>query len=187
MPKDISRRQFFRLGPTGFAERHVGDRRNDEPLCIRPPGALLDPDQFLAACERCGKCAEACPHDAIQHLGPAAGAEEGTPYLDPEHAPCHWCPSMDCIAACPSEALSRDGHEPVAAVATAELDPDQCLVSQGILCDDCSHYCPSTIRAITFAGRLPVLNQDKCVGCGLCSYYCAATPTAIRIVPRPTT
>jgi len=59
---------------------------------------------------------------------------------------------------------------------------DSCLVSQGILCDECAAVCPASVRAVRMVGRQPQIDADACVGCGLCAHYCAAEPVAIRIV-----
>ena len=88
---------------------------------------------------------------------------------------------MDCIQACPSGALSFGDNESVLPIGVAVIDPDLCLVSQGILCDTCAVRCPSDVRAIRMHGRLPVLDRDRCTGCGLCAYHCEAEPGAISI------
>ena len=184
MDRQITRRQFLRLNPLDVVKMSKGTEGGARALLIRPPGALKDEEQFLAACERCSRCSEACPFDVISHLGPAAGAGEGTPYLDPEAVPCHWCADMPCIRACPSGALSFNDAGEAEPIAKAELDLGACLTQQGILCDDCATVCPSNIRAITMENRVPHLNRERCVGCGLCAYHCAATPTAIRVKDR---
>jgi len=188
MAAQFSRRNLFRLKPTDLAQlwvqsRRQGGRAGEEPEpVIRPPGALAVEADFLSACERCHQCIEACPFDAIQPLGPAAGRAEGTPFLTPADKPCHWCPGMDCIRACPSGALRFGENETVPPMAKAVLNSDRCLVTQGILCDTCAMRCPSHIRAIQMRGRMPVLDAERCTGCGLCAHYCEAEPGAISIV-----
>lgn len=187
MSAEFSRRNLFRLKPTDLAQLWVKSRQQDEgagdqpETYIRPPGALKIDEEFLSACERCHKCIEACPYDAIQPLGPIAGAAEGTPFLTPEVKPCHWCSDMDCINACPSGALSFGENKTVPEIAKAVIDPDLCLVGQGVLCDTCAVRCPTEIKAIRMRGRAPVLDADLCTGCGLCAYYCDAEPHAISI------
>lgn len=188
MPQKFTRRQFLRLGLFDHLNL-VRDANNpeysqSELSPIRPPGALKDDEEFLAACDRCQKCSDACPYDVISHLGPMAGKGEGTPFLDPEKTPCRWCPTMDCINACPSGALSFDDDGSVDPIGKAVLDLNLCLTQQGILCDDCVTVCPSNIKAIEMVNRTPQINPDKCVGCGLCVHYCAATPVAISVAPH---
>jgi len=189
MPAEFSRRNLFRLKPTDLAQLWVKSRRQEDgagdrpEAYIRPPGASKVAAEFLSLCERCHKCMEACPFDVIQLLGPVAGVAEGTPFLTPETQPCHWCPSMDCIHACPSGALSFGGNEKVAPIARAVINLDLCLVSQGVLCDTCAVRCPTEIKAIRMKERFPVLDAERCTGCGLCAYHCEAEPHAITILP----
>ena len=180
MSRRISRRQFFRLMPTAIRSSNKSpDNPGDHPV-IRPPGALKDPQTFLESCHRCKACSAACPYNVIGHLGPAAGEEEGTPFINPEENPCRWCPTMDCINACPSGALRFNENGTVGPIAKAELNLDACLTKQGILCDDCVVACPTFVNAIKLCDHQPRLDSQKCVGCGLCSYYCPALPVAIR-------
>jgi MauM/NapG family ferredoxin protein len=155
-----------------------GDRQAPPP--VRPPGARSPEAEFAAACERCGKCSQACPYDVIRHLGPEAGATEGTPFLTPDTDPCRWCPTMDCIHACPTDALQLVAGQRPAPMALAVVDPAACLNSQGILCDECASVCPSDVRAVTVSfGKTPVIDQQACTGCGLCVFHCAAEPKAL--------
>ena len=180
MSDSISRRQFFRLDLRAIAS---GVRAADRPA-IRPPGALPTEAAFVEACDGCRKCSQACPYDVILHLGPDAGTGEGTPYLDPEEAPCRWCASMDCVQACPTGALRLQAGEAPAPIAVARLQMDACLNSQGTLCDECATACPANVRAIRVRfGKMPELDPDACVGCGLCAWHCAAEQKALIIEP----
>ena len=176
MSDSISRRQFFRLR---LSDVFGGFDREVAPSYVRPPGARADEEEFLSLCERCGQCAAACPFDVIQKLGPSAGRSEGTPFLQPAENPCHWCPDMDCVAACPSGALRLDLQGGATPIGKVELDSSACLNAQGILCDTCATACPSSVRAIRMVGRMPQLDQESCVGCGLCVRYCEAAPAAL--------
>ena len=64
----ITRKEFLKnaaaaaaaLTPAGMALRSAGS--TERPL--RPPGALPE-EEFLSVCIRCGRCADACPNQAI--------------------------------------------------------------------------------------------------------------------------
>jgi len=189
MPTKLSRRTLFRLKPADLARLWVWSRREqdgaqDEPaVAFRPPGALASEEAFMATCERCHRCVQACPASAIQIAGPVTGEAEGTPLLSPLTQPCLWCPTMDCIEACPSGALSFGADRFVPPVGRAVIDPDRCLTGQGILCDTCAVRCPPHVGAIRMRGRYPELDAGKCVGCGLCAAFCEAEPGAIAIEP----
>ncbi len=185
MSNDLSRRQFFRLGPLdilrGMIDRKgdSGQGRGSEP--IRPPGALAK-EEFLALCERCRKCSDACMHNTIRHSGPASGVGEGMPFLLPEEVPCYWCERVDCAAACPSGALQIEEGVWPKPIALAVVDNDACLNSRGTICDMCVYYCPVSVKALFMKDQLPVIDAARCVGCGLCSHYCAAPESAIQMI-----
>ena len=183
MSRTISRRQFFRLMPAMVKSTDKPSNDPGDLHVVRPPGAMKDPQAFLDTCQRCKACSAACPYDVIGHLGPAAGMEEGTPFINPEKNPCRWCPTMDCIKACSSGALAFNDTGSVDAIAKAELDLNACLTQQGILCDDCVTACPTSVNALTLHNHKPQLDLQKCVGCGLCSYYCPTAPAAVRNNP----
>lgn len=185
----ISRRDLFRLRPRDVAslvrdEYRSGSGRAEavNPVYIRPPGAIPEPE-FLDACTRCTKCVEACPHSVIEPLGVVAGPAGGTPALQPETNPCRWCPSMDCIRACASGALSFGSNAAPLPIARAVLNTETCLNRQGILCDTCVMICPPAAKALTMRNREPVLDPEKCVGCGLCAWHCESQPSSFSILP----
>lgn len=189
MATPISRRALFRLRPADVLflvrESRQGDGGEScQPKPWRPPGAVDSEDEFLSLCERCGKCSEACPHDVISHLGPAAGPAEATPIIDPIKNPCRWCTTMDCIRACPSGALRFDTNGGVDPIGKASLNLDTCLTGQGILCDTCAQVCPSTIEAIRMRNNRPELDVERCTGCGMCAYYCESDPVSITMQPE---
>lgn len=188
MPEPISRRQLFRF-KLGDITRHFKEGQEEtgeeeKEKWIRPPGAIAEESNFLAACERCPHCADACPHGAITFLGPSEGKLEGSPVMHPVESPCHWCTDMPCINTCPTDALSfpiANELSSVRPIGVAIIDNDACLLAQGILCDTCAIRCPTHIKAIQMQGRHPVLDAEKCTGCGLCAYHCEAEPGAIKI------
>jgi len=195
----FSRRQLFKLRPAdlGSLVRQVRQRpKEDGPeeedlnptAFIRPPGALNTEDEFLAACERCNECVEACPHEnVIQTFGPSHGKREGAPYLIPDKLPCRWCIDTPCAAACPTDALqipspNEIGDIVLPPIAKAVLNLDTCLNNQGTICDTCAVMCPPHVKAIKMIERKPLLNVDLCTGCGMCAYFCESEPGSIGIV-----
>ena len=182
MSTNLSRRQLFKikLGDLRTLVEEKDDARQI-PL-FRPPGALEEA-MFLQTCERCHACADACPYDVIQICGPASGSLEGPPQLTPGSEPCRWCPTMPCIDACPSGALSVGKSSAVAPIGKVHLNLDQCLTTEGILCDTCSVFCPDEINAIQMVKRSPVLDRDRCVGCGMCVFYCDSDKQPLTLEP----
>lgn len=151
------------------------------PAFLRPPGAGPE-DRFLAACERCGACREACPYEVILPLGPAYGDAAGTPGILPRGGACRLCDGLPCAAACPSGALRPVPREEVR-MGTARLLAERCWSVQGQPCDYCVKECPLGPSVLRFEGRRPHVNEQACVGCGMCVYICTAERPALEVRP----
>lgn len=180
-----TRRELFTFWTEAFTAEPDRDRppkveREHLPGYLRPPGAVGEVE-LCTLCERCHKCAEACPHDVILPLGPAYGDAHGTPAILPRGGACRLCSDLPCASACPSGALRP---VPIAEIrmGTARLDPERCWAVQGQPCDYCVKECPVGEDALRFVGGIPQIGE-ACVGCGMCVQICTATPAALRIDP----
>ena len=150
---------------------------------LRPPGALPE-REFLATCIRCGKCAQACPYGSIALASLTDGfLSMGTPVIKARKTPCYLC--MKCPPVCPSGALKRTlKKKEEVRMGTAIINKDSCLAWQGTLCRSCFDDCPIYDEAIKMDEKLqPVVDKDKCVGCGVCENVCPVEQTAIIVRP----
>jgi len=164
---------------------------------LKPPGAVSD-DDFIARCISCGKCVLACPFGAILTATVADGRAAGTPYIDARRKACRLCVDFPCVAACPTGALRDINKQSDVKMGTAVINEELCVVfNNGNRCEVCYRVCPFIDEAIVteFHDRpgdnihmifAPVVNEDKCVGCGLCVERCVVSKPdlAIKIVPR---
>ncbi|WP_102345610.1 4Fe-4S dicluster domain-containing protein [Bacillus sp. Marseille-P3661] len=162
---------------------------------LRPPGAV-DEDEFLALCVRCGKCNLACPYDSIKMGKEDFGLGLGTPYIDARDIPCMLCADFPCVAVCPTEALSGIEKKEDVKMGIAVINEKTCIAYQGMRCEVCYRVCPLIDEAImikyhlrpgdnTHAIFAPVINPEKCVGCGICVQRCVMdNPLPIKIKPR---
>jgi len=161
---------------------------------LRPPGSVPEED-FVRRCVRCGECLRVCPNDVLQPLGVSLGLDRlWTPYVAADWAGCE--PSCNrCGQVCPTGAIRALSLEEkrVARIGLAVIDRQACLPYVGrSACQLCVDACTGTgHQAIDFilvdtqldatgqpiadTGFLaPVVQPEKCVGCGQCQSRCYA-------------
>jgi ferredoxin-type protein NapG len=187
-------------GLSGIAE--VFPNRN----LMRPPGAL-DERRFAESCIRCAACVEFCPIRAITIAHMIDGLRNiGTPVLssscmvfkgleDPSPiATEEWRASVshngqettcfECIKHCPTGSLQAVQPDKLR-IGTAVIDKDRCLFYvQGACGAPCLRTCPFEAISLNMG---PVVDGEKCVGCGQCSYICVTRSSgapAIVVEPR---
>ena len=171
----------------------AGDRK-----VIRPPGA--DPANFNALCARCGNCMRACPYKLIHpDLGESGLDGLFTPALhlrsrnrDPEAEEYCFQDCVACTQVCPTGALRPLTVEEKHArpIGLAVVDHTKCIAwAKHEYCAVCDEYCPyQAIKLVDQNGvNCPIVDTDKCRGCGACEGACAASPIAIIVQPRSNT
>ena len=153
--------------------------------CIRPPGALQNPDMNLV-CARCGNCSGACPTQIIrpsndtQMIGSLL-----TPVIDFSESYC--LPECTlCGDVCPSGAITKFSKESKKDLfmASVQIELDRCWLQDQRDCDLCRFHCAYHAIEIKRTDEsiiaLPVLDKSKCVGCAACKIVCP--PQAIIII-----
>lgn len=67
---------------------------------------------------------------------------------------------------------------------TAVIAKKECLAWQETLCRSCFDDCPLIGEAIIMDNELrPVVNDKKCVGCGICENVCPVEDAAVTVRP----
>ena len=194
----LSRRAFLAATAAGLGlaglERSalaglLGLRAADAFACLRPPGALPEPD-FLARCHRCGLCMRACPTNGLTPAWLAAGpAGIHSPILVPRRGPCE--PDCNlCGRVCPTLAITPLDLEEKrwAKIGGAVVHHHLCLAwAEDRRCMVCQEVCPyGAIALVQNPGAIapvPLVVEARCFGCGYCELHCPTAIPAITIQP----
>ena len=185
----LDRKAFFRQGFRHLAksvysavEKKV--EKTVQRRVIRPPFAVSEAAFVTLCVGNCTKCLEACPHKAI-FLSDLDGALTGAkrPRIAPSEKPCYLCQDFPCVTACPTGALHReDGETPKMGKVLLRSGCHRKL-GRDPFCEYCVERCPVPGAISMDDTKGPVVNHDKCAGCGVCEYCCPAKPVAIKTLP----
>lgn len=149
---------------------------------IVPPGAW-SARHFARHCTACQLCVSACPKNVLRPsteparlMQPEMSYERG--YCRPE--------CTRCSDVCPAGAIrpitieekssTRIGH--------AVWIRKNCIpLTDGVECGNCARHCPSGAILMVPSDsedpnsvRIPVVNAERCIGCGACENLCPARP-----------
>ena len=143
------------------------------PVSVLPPGAGSR-SAFASKCVGCQACVTHCPE---QVLKPSTRLRTfGQPEMDFRYGFCR--PTCTrCGEVCPSGAIRPLTKELKlnAHLGHAIWRKDLCVrTTSGDPCTACERKCPQ--RAIHIVGGCPVIDRDRCVGCGACEHVCPARP-----------
>lgn len=119
---------------------------------------------FLATCERCDDCIEACEESIL------VKGDGGYPTIDFDRGGCTFCGA--CVEACSHHALDMSIKPPLPLKLVIGAG---CLSARGITCRSCGDACePRAIRfRLELGGRaIPSLETSMCNGCGSCIATC---------------
>lgn len=185
--KSNKNRRIFLAGLTGVAAGIMlpGIKRNNKKL-IRPPFSLRE-DQFNVSCSRCGNCISVCP-TGILHPVTAEGTLEQflSPMVKFEDSYClESCNA--CGKICPTGSIRKFtvADKKSQKMGIARIDTENCLLQKNQECNLCKQYCPYDAidyRRININEKyLPLVSQEKCVGCGACEIICPVKVIEITI------
>lgn len=155
---------------------------------IAPPGSL-SLRNLAQHCTACQLCVSACPNDVLRPstslstmMQPVMSYERG--YCRPE--------CVRCSEVCPTGAILpiTPADKSAIRVGRAVWVKENCVpLTDGQPCDNCARHCPT--KAIQMVPsdpadenslKIPVVNEERCIGCGACENLCPARPFSAMYV-----
>ena len=161
-----------KLSDGGYAEVSLpGVPERGTP--VLPPGAG-DRETFYRKCVSCQLCIANCPGKCLVQSTDLSTF--GQPVMDFRRGYClDTC--VRCGEICPELALRKlqAVQRPNVHVGEAVWTKDRCIrTTEGDQCTACVRKCP--VRAIHLVQGIPVVDRQKCIGCGACEHVCPARP-----------
>ena len=146
---------------------------------LKPAGAQ-SLKHFTTHCTACQLCVAECPNHVLRPsselqnlMQPEMSFERG--YCRPE--------CTNCSQFCPAGAIKpvTTAEKSSVSIGYAVWVKENCLVStEGVRCDTCYRNCPTgAIQLVSSEDsqlKLPVVNPERCIGCGKCENLCPARP-----------
>lgn len=149
---------------------------------IVPPGAV-SLAHLSQHCTACQLCVSACPNgvlhpstDPLRLMQPECSYERG--YCRPE--------CTRCGEVCPTGAIRPVSKEEKTGIQIGHavwVRANCVVLADGVECGACARHCPA--GAITMipsdvrdeaSPKVPMVNPEKCIGCGKCEQLCPASP-----------
>ncbi len=165
-------------GLAAIEDKKVPERKTP----IVPPGAQSIRN-FSQHCVACQLCVSACPNDVLRPstkletlMQPEASYERG--YCRPE--------CTRCSEVCPAGAILKidKAEKSAIQVGHAVWIKENCVaLTDDVECGNCARHCP--VGAITMvpndpdnadSRKIPVVNTERCIGCGACENLCPSRP-----------
>lgn len=149
---------------------------------IVPPGAW-SARHFAQHCTACQLCVSVCPNDVLRPssnletlMQPEMSYERG--YCRPE--------CTRCSEVCPAGAIKpiTKAEKSSTRIGHAVWIRKNCIpLTDGWECGNCARHCPSGAILMVPSDpddetsiKIPVVNTERCIGCGACENLCPARP-----------
>ncbi len=147
------------------------------------PAGSLSASNMAAHCTGCQLCVSVCPNNVLHpspylenFMQPAMSYEKG--YCRPE--------CTKCSDVCPTGAI-----KPISVIEKSSIQighavwvKRNCIViSDDVDCGNCAEHCPTGAINMVLSDykdkksrKIPVINKERCIGCGACEHLCPSRP-----------
>ena len=161
----------------------IEDKKIPERTTRLVPPRALSARNFSSHCTACQLCVSVCPNEVLRPsaglmtlMQPEMSYERG--YCRPE--------CTKCAEVCPAGAIRpiTRAEKSSIQIGHAVWVKKNCVpLTDGKECGNCARHCPT--GAITMVPsdmhnpdslKIPVVNTEKCIGCGACENLCPARP-----------
>ncbi|MGM9805633.1 MAG: 4Fe-4S binding protein, partial [Candidatus Aphodosoma sp.] len=149
---------------------------------VVPPGAV-GLRNMANHCTACQLCVSVCPNDVLRpstkletFMQPEASYERG--YCRPE--------CTRCSEVCPAGAILRidKAEKSSIQIGHAVWVKENCIpLTEGVDCGNCARHCPTGAILMVPSDpdnedspKIPVVNAERCIGCGACENLCPSRP-----------
>ncbi|MBR4390146.1 MAG: 4Fe-4S binding protein [Prevotella sp.] len=149
---------------------------------ITPPGSW-SANNMARRCTACQLCVSKCPNQVLRPsselstlMQPVMSYERG--YCRPE--------CVTCSEVCPTGAIQPITQAEKSAIQIGHAVPihKNCVaITDGVDCGNCARHCPTGAIEMVPSDpedeesvTVPVVNEEKCIGCGACENLCPARP-----------
>lgn len=161
----------------------IEDKKIPERATHIVPAGALSARNFTNHCTACQLCVSVCPNNVLRPstdlaklMQPEMSYERG--YCRPECTKCsEVCPAgaINPISVAEKSSI-RIGH--------AVWIKKNCIpLTDGVECGNCARHCPSGAILMVASDssnpdsvKIPVVNMERCIGCGACENLCPARP-----------
>lgn len=138
---------------------------------------------FTTHCTACQLCVSKCPNNVLRPSGNINRFMQ--PEMSFERGFCRTACTA-CADVCPNGAIKPIAPEQKSStkIGTAVWIADNCIANKNnVTCNNCERHCPNgAIKMIRKkdaekdAPRIPMIDTERCLGCGACEYVCPARP-----------
>jgi ferredoxin len=200
---DLTRRSFLTIAGTFFIITALKAQRKglngglaaikkkeafNRKTRITPPGSL-SANNMAKHCTACQLCVSECPNQVLRPssnilylMQPEMFYDQGFCRLE----------CTRCSEVCPTDAIHpiSKAEKSSIQIGHAVWSGKNCIVNtDNVSCGNCARHCPNgAIMMIPKdpqnenSLKIPIINEERCIGCGACEYVCPARPfSAIHV------